>query len=157
MMMRTLVLSLGAALALCACATTPLMDERALAADVFRLSGGLEDVRTMARFAAPLALERMGDLGATCRERLGRNPDPLGRLACEMVGDAMKAARVTGAEAARGVDAMIGQLEGRAIDALVETYDARELAAMQRYYSSPEGRAIVAKRGEYLARLLGGN
>jgi hypothetical protein len=38
---------------------------------------------------------------------------------------------------------------------MVETYTAEELAAMRRYYTSPEGRSIVAKRSEYLTRLFG--
>lgn len=126
-----------------------------MAQEVFQLSGGLEDMRTVARFAAPLALERVGDIGAQCKERMGRESNPLGRMACDMVGEAMKSARITGDEAARGVDQIVTRLEGRAVQAMVDTYDAGELAAMRKYYASPEGRAIVAKRSEYLARLFG--
>jgi hypothetical protein len=46
-------------------------------------------------------------------------------------------------------------MEARAVDAMVETYSAEELAAMRRYYASPEGRSIVAKRAEYLSRVFG--
>lgn len=156
--MRRLCFALGLVLAVTACATSPvvLQDERAMAQEVFELSGGLEDMKTMARFAAPLALERVGDVGAQCKERMGRDSNPLGRMACDMVGEAMKSVRLTGDEAARGIDEMIVRLEGRAVQAMVDTYDAGELAAMRRYYASPEGRAIVAKRSDYLARLFGG-
>jgi hypothetical protein len=146
------------ALTLSACATAaPVMDERALAADVFQLSGGVEEVKAIVRFAPQLALSNVNgaDMAERCRRELGANPNPFGRAACEMLEGALRSARVAGADMAAQTDQMFLRLESRAVEAMVETYDARELAAMRRYYASPEGRSIVAKRTEYWARVFG--
>lgn len=139
-------------LALSACATTPVVDERALAADVFRLSGGLDDVKLVVRLA-PMALSG-ADVGARCREGLGRNPNPLGRAACDMAESLIGSLREGQGQMNRALDAQLSAMEAHAVDAMVETYTVNELAAMRRYYASPEGRSIVAKRSEYLSRLF---
>jgi len=146
MPIRVILLSL----ALAACATTPALDKRAAAEEVFRLSGGLNDLRLMAQFA-PAMLDT-GDLKQRCLDSLGRNPNPIARAACDMLDNLGQA---PGGLAER-LDRQIARLEAHAVDAMVETYSAEELAAMRRYYASPEGRSIVAKRGEYLRRLASG-
>jgi hypothetical protein len=151
--MRTMILA-ALALSLGACATAlPVEDERTMAAEVFRLSGGLEDFKTMARFAPSLV--EADDVKARCIASLGRNPNPLGRLACDMTENLVSGLRDGEGGLQRTLEAQIVRMEGRAVDAMVETYSAEELAAMRRYYTSPEGRSIVAKRSEYLARLVG--
>lgn len=141
---------LSFALALAGCATTPLLDERATAEEVFRLSGGLGDLKLLARMA-PATLDS-GELKQRCIDSLGRNPNPIARAACDMVAGAMEDAP---GSVSAALEREIGRLEARAVDAMVETYSPQELAAMRRYYASPEGRSIVAKRAEYMARLAG--
>lgn len=145
----TIVLS---ALLLAACATTPAMDERATAQEVFRLSGGLDDVKLVVRLA-PTAITG-ADLGKRCRDGLGRNPGMLGAAACDMMESLVASLQQGEGQLNRALDAQMTAMEARAVDAMVETYSPSELAAMRRYYASPEGRAIVAKRSEYLSRLF---
>lgn len=140
-------------LALSACATTPIVDEREMAQEVFRLSGGLDDVKLVVRLA-PMALTG-ADVGKRCRDSLGRNPNPLGRAACDMAESLVGSLRDGEGQMSRALDAQLVTMEAHAVDAMVETYSAGELAAMRRYYASPEGRSIVAKRSEYLTRLFG--
>lgn len=147
-----LILTACVALALSACATTPIVDERAMAAEVFALSGGLDDVKLVVRLA-PMALTSV-DIGARCREGLGRNPNPLGRAACDMAESLVGSLREGEGQMTRALDAQLASMEARAVDAMVETYTVDELAAMRRYYASPEGRSIVAKRSDYLSRLF---
>lgn len=150
--MRLLILCLSLSL-LSACATTPVMDKREMAQEVFRLSGGLDDVKLVARFA-PSAVAG-ADLGKRCREGLGRNVNPLGLAACEMMDSLVASMRQGEGQLNRALDAQFAAMEARAVDAMVDTYSADELVAMRRYYASPEGRSIVAKRSEYLGRLFG--
>jgi hypothetical protein len=151
--MRRLILVL--VLALSACATAPpVTDKRAMAEEVFRISGGLDDLKVMARFA-PMMVDGE-DLKARCLQSMGRNPNPLSSLACDMVETMMKGMASGQGGLQRTLEAQIARMEGRAVDAMVETYSAGELAAMRRYYASPEGRSIVQKRSEYLGRLVGG-
>ncbi|MDX2235222.1 MAG: hypothetical protein NW200_12060 [Hyphomonadaceae bacterium] len=75
-------------LLLSACATAPAPDKRALAAEVFALSGGLEDMKLMARYA-PLLVQGE-DVKARCLEALGRDPNPLARAACDMAESAAR-------------------------------------------------------------------
>lgn len=138
---------------LSACATTPIMDKRATAQEVFRLSGGLDDIKLVVRLA-PTAVSG-ADIGKRCRESLGRNPNILGATACDMVESLMTSLRQGEGQLNRALDTQFASMESRAVDAMVETYSAEELAAMRKYYASPEGRSIVAKRSEYLARLFG--
>jgi hypothetical protein len=147
------ILAVLAALALSACATTPVADERAMAQEVFRLSGGLDDVKLVVRLA-PSALAG-ADVAKRCRDSLGRNPNPLASAACDMVETMMGSMREGEGQLNRALESQLQAMEARAVDAMVETYTASELAAMRRYYDSPEGRAIVAKRSEYLSRLFG--
>lgn len=146
---------LAAALfALSACATTsPVVDERALAQEVFQISGGLDDIKLVVRLA-PSTMSS-ADLGRRCREGLSRNPNPLGRAACDLAESLFGSMRESEGTVNRLLDAQLLAMEGRAVDAMVETYTADELVAMRRYYASPEGRSIVAKRSEYLTRLFG--
>lgn len=141
------------AFALSACATAPVLDKRAAAEEVFRLSGGLNDLKLMARFA-PAMLDT-GDVKQRCLESMGRNPNPLARAACDMAESAAQGLRSGQGGVSQALEAQIVRMESRAVDAMVETYTAEELAAMRRYYASPEGRSIVAKRSEYLSRLAG--
>ncbi len=140
-------------LALSACATTPIVDKREMAQEVFRLSGGLDDVKLVVRLA-PMALTG-ADIGKRCRDSLGRNPNPLGRAACDMAESLVGSLREGEGQMNRVLETQLVSMEARAVDAMVETYTAEELAAMRRYYTSPEGRSIVAKRSEYLTRLFG--
>jgi hypothetical protein len=141
------------ALALSACATAPVLDKRAAAEDVFRLSGGLEELKLMARFA-PATMDA-GDVKQRCLDSLGRNPNPLARAACDVAESAVAGIRSGQGGLSGLLEQQIVRMEARAIDAMVETYSAEELAAMRRYYASPEGRSIVAKRAEYWSRLAG--
>lgn len=142
-----------AAFALQACATAPVMDKRAMAEEVFQLSGGLDDLKVMARFA-PMMLQGE-DVKARCLQALGRDPNPLARAACDMAEGALRGAATGQGGLQRALETQIARMESHAVDAMVETYSAEELAAMRRYYASPEGRSIVAKRTEYLGRLAG--
>jgi hypothetical protein len=152
MSMRRLFVVL--ALGLSACATAaPVLDKRAAAEEVFRLSGGLEDLKLMARYA-PLLVEGE-DVKASCVQSLGRNPNALSALACDMVEGIVKGMASGQGGLQRALESQITRMESHAVDAMVETYTPGELAAMRRYYASPEGRAIVAKRAEYLSRLVG--
>jgi hypothetical protein len=151
--MRRLVLALAFLVSACATAA-PVGDKRALAAEVFQLSGGLDDLKMLARFA-PAMVDRE-DAKARCLQSAGRNPNPLSALACDMVGSVMEGLARGEGGLSRALEGQIERMEARAVDAMVETYSAGELAAMRRYYASPEGRSIVAKRSEYLARLAGG-
>jgi hypothetical protein len=148
------VLILAAALALSACATAPVLDKRAAAEEVFRLSGGLNDLRLLAQFAP--AMVDAEDVKQRCLASMGRNPNPLARAACDMIESAAAGLRTGQGGLSQAFERQIAAMESRAIDAMVETYTAEELAAMRRYYASPEGRSIVAKRGEYLRRLAAG-
>ena len=155
MIARTLAaLALPVALALSACATAPIQDERAMAAEVFQLSGGLEDLKLMARYAPMLLGDT--DVKQRCIDALGRNPNVLALAACDMAESAARGLRNGQGGLQQALEAQIGRMEGRAVDAMVETYTPSELAAMRRYYTSAEGRSIVAKRSEYLGRLVGG-
>lgn len=144
---------LAAALSLSACATLPVADERATAEEVFRLSGGLDDLKLMARYV-PMMVDA-GDVKARCLQSLGANPNPLARAACDMAEAAARGMRDGQGGLQRVLEQQVERMEARAIDAMVETYSPSELAAMRRYYASPEGRSIVAKRSEYLSRLVG--
>jgi hypothetical protein len=150
--MRSFLTACVSILLMSACATTPVMDERAMAQEVFRLSGGLDDVKLVVRLA-PTALTG-ADLGKRCREGLGRNPSIIGATACDMVESLVASLRQGEGQVNRALDAQMAAMEARAVDAMVETYTPSELAAMRRYYGSPEGRAIVAKRSAYLSRLF---
>lgn len=150
--MRHAVLA-AALLALSACATTPVVDERALAQEVFRISGGLDDIKLVVRLA-PTAVSS-ADFGRRCREGLARNPNPLGRAACDLAESLFGSVREGEGQINRLLDSQLAAMEARAVDAMVETYTAEELVAMRKYYASPEGRSIVAKRSEYLTRLFG--
>lgn len=141
------------ALSLSACATMPAMDQRATAEEVFRLSGGLEDLKTLARFAPAMLADT--DVKQRCLDSLGRNPNPLARAACDMADSALAGLRAGQGGVSQALEAQIDRMEAHAVDAMVETYTPQELAAMRRYYASPEGRSIVAKRSQYLARLAG--
>lgn len=141
------------ALALSACATAPVLDKRAAAEEVFQLSGGLNDLKLMARFAP--AMVNGADVKQRCLDSLGRNPNPLARAACDMIESAAQGLRSGQGGLSQALEQQIARMEARAVDAMVETYTAEELAAMRRYYASPEGRSIVAKRSEFLARLAG--
>lgn len=151
--MRRLAFAL--AFALSACATVaPVADKRAMAAEVFQLSGGLDDLKTLARFAP--AMVDADDAKARCLQSAGRGSNPLSGLACDMVASVVEGLAKGEGGLSRALENQIGRMEGRAVDAMVETYSTEELAAMRRYYASPEGRSIVQKRSEYLARLAGG-
>ena len=155
MIARTLTaLTLPITLALSACATAPIQDERAMAAEVFQLSGGLEDLKLMARYA-PLMLGET-DTKQRCIDALGRNPNVLALAACDMAESAARGLRDGQGGLQRGLEAQIDRMESHAVDAMVDTYTSDELAAMRRYYTSPQGRSIVAKRATYLGRLMGG-
>lgn len=155
MIPRTLLaLALPTALALSACATAPIQDERAMAAEVFQLSGGLEDLKLMARYA-PMMLGDT-DVKQKCIDALGRNPNVLALAACDMAESAARGLRNGQGGLQQALDAQIARMESHAVDAMVDTYTTQELAAMRRYYTSPEGRSIVAKRSEYLGRLVRG-
>lgn len=148
------VLLAAALLALSACATSaPVVDERALAQEVFRISGGLDDIKLVVRLAP--ASVSPADFGRRCREGLARNPNPLGRAACELAESLFGSAREGEGQVNRLIETQLAAMEARAVDAMVETYTAQELVAMRKYYASPEGRSIVAKRSEYLTRLFG--
>lgn len=150
--MRKLLLA-AALLALSACATSaPVVDERVLAQEVFRISGGLDDIKLVVRLA-PTSMSS-ADLGRRCREGLARNPNPLGRTACDLAESLFGSMREGEGHVNRLLDSQLAAMEARAVDAMVETYSARELAAMRKYYASPEGRSIVSKRAEYLTRLF---
>ena len=155
-MIRRTLFSLAApmALALSACATTPVQDERAMAAEVFQLSGGLDDLKVMARYAPMLLGET--DVKQRCIDALGRNPNILALAACDLAESAARGVRNGQGGLQQALEAQIGRMEGHAVDAMVATYTPSELAAMRRYYASPEGRSIVAKRSEYLGRLVSG-
>lgn len=153
-MRRIQLLAIPVLLAISACATAPpIADKRTMAQEVFQLSGGLEDLRVMARFAPALADV---DVRQQCLDGLGRNPNPLGATVCDMLDSAVRGVRSGQGGLSQALDAQITRMESRAVDAMVETYSPGELAAMRRYYSSPEGRSIVAKRQEYLTRLFSG-
>jgi hypothetical protein len=145
-------------LTLTACATTGLaQDPRALAQDVYRLSGGLEEARLALRYGGGVGLGDLGsDVGARCRKKLGENPSAMARAACDIAQAAADAARAGGKDAARAGGAALDALESRAIDAMVATYTPAELVAMRRYYASPEGRSVVAKRQQFWANLVTG-
>jgi len=144
----------AAVCAVSACATqAQVVDERALAQEVFRISGGLDDIKLVVRLA-PSTMSS-ADLGRRCREGLARNPNPLGRAACDLAESLFGSMRESEGTVNRLLDAQLAAMEGRAVDAMVETYTADELVAMRRYYASPEGRSIVAKRSQYLTRLFG--
>jgi len=151
--MRSLVLA-AALLALSACATkvAPVIDERAVAQEVFRISGGLDDIKLVVRLA-PTTISS-ADFGRRCREGLSRNPNPLGRAACDLAESLFGSMRESEGTVNRLLDSQLAAMEARAVDAMVETYTADELVAMRRYYASPEGKSIVAKRSEYLTRLF---
>ena len=152
-MIRRTIFALSVGLALSACATAPVRDERALAAEVFQLSGGLEDFKLMARYAPMLV--GGGDVKQRCIDALGRNPNALALAACDMAESAARGLRSGQGGLQQALEGQIVRMESRAVDAMVETYTAEELAEMRRYYASAEGRSIVAKRTEYLARLVG--
>lgn len=145
--------ALPLALLLSACATAPVEDERAMATDVFKLSGGLEDLRTMARLAPTLLGDT--DVKQKCIDSLGRNPNVLALAACDIAADAARRVQSGQGGLQQALDAQITRMEGHAVDAMLATYTPGEIAAMRRYYNSPEGRSIVAKRTEYLTRLAG--
>jgi hypothetical protein len=157
-MMKKMLIPIACALALAGCATTgPMADPRALAQDVYRLSGGLEEARLALRYAGAFGVGGFGaDLGERCRKALGQNPSAMARAACEMADAAADAARSGGKDAAHAGGQALDALEGRAVDALLATYTPTELAAMRRYYASPEGQSIVAKRQQYWANLVAG-
>jgi hypothetical protein len=151
-------LTLAAALFLSACASGPVAgpaDKPALAREVFELSGGLGELKLAARYAVPLALNEAGDLGARCREGLGKDAPAFAKAACDMVEAALGDVKGEGRGLARALDAELGRLEARAAEAMAETYSVEELQAMRRYYASPEGRSIVEKRAQYWAALAG--
>lgn len=151
--MRSILLA-AALLALPACATKAVViDERAVAQEVFRISGGLDDIKLVVRLA-PTTMSS-ADLGRRCREGLARNPNPLGRAACDLAESLFGSMRDSEGTVNRLLDSQLAAMEARAVDAMVETYTADELVAMRQYYASPEGRSIVAKRSEYLTRLFG--
>lgn len=152
-MIRAALLALALPLALSACATAPVQDERAMAEEVFQLSGGLSDLKLMARYA-PMMLGDT-DVKQKCIDALGRNPNPLALAACDMAESAARGLRSGQGGLQQALETQIARMESHAVDAMVETYTAGELAAMRRYYASPEGRSIVAKRSEYLGRLAG--
>ena len=149
-----LAVVLPVTLALSACATAPIQDERAMAAEVFQLSGGLEDLKLMARYAPMLLGDT--DVKQKCIDALGRNPNVLALAACDMAESVARGARSGQGGLQRALETQIDRMESHAVDAMVDTYTAQELAAMRRYYTSPEGRSIVAKRSEYLGRLVQG-
>ncbi len=150
MIARTLVaLTLPVALALSACATAPVQDEHAMAAEVFQLSGGLEDLKLMARYAPMM-------LGETDVKQRCVDANILALAACDMAESAARGLRNGQGGLQQALEAQITRMESHAVDAMVETYTTQELAAMRRYYTSPEGRSIVAKRSEYLGRLVSG-
>lgn len=145
------------AVALSACATTPgVVDKRALAGEVFALSGGLGDARQALKFAAPAALGQLDDIGARCRRSIGQNASILSVTACDMVESLLRSSRAGASDYNALVDTAIAKLEARGADAMVATYTTEELIAMRRYYSSPEGRAIVAKRADFWRALVTG-
>ena len=155
MTVRSLIaLAAPLALALSACATAPIQDERANAAEVFQLSGGLEDLKLMARYA-PMMLGDT-DVKQKCIESLGRNPNILALAACDMAESAMRGLRSGQGGLQQALETQITRMESHAVDAMVDTYTTSELAAMRKYYTSPDGRSIVAKRSEYLGRLVQG-
>ncbi len=143
---------------LAGCATTgSAADPRAVAQDVYRLSGGLEEARLALRYAGGFGFGSLGsDIGERCRRVLGRDPSAMARAACEMAEAASDAARASGRDAAKAGGAALDALESRAVDAMVATYTPAELAAMRRYYASPEGRSVVAKRQQFWANLVAG-
>jgi hypothetical protein len=156
--MKKLFFAVVMGLALTGCATTgPVGDPRALAQDVYRLSGGLEEARLALRYVGGFGLGSLGsDVGERCRRALGQNPSAMARAACEMAEAATDAARVGGKDVAKAGVAALDLLEGRAVDALLATYTPAELSAMRRYYASPEGQSITAKRQQFWANLAAG-
>ena len=152
-MVRLFAAVLPLALLLSACATAPVEDERAMATEVFKLSGGLEDLRVMARFAPSLLGDT--DVKQKCIDSLGRNPNVLALAACDLAEDAARRMRSGQGGLQQALDAQITRMESRAVDAMLATYTPSEIVAMRRYYSSAAGRSIVAKRTEYLTRLAG--
>ena len=152
-MVRLFAAVLPLALLLSACATAPVEDERAMATDVFKLSGGLEDLRVMARFAPALLGDT--DVKQKCIDSLGRNPNVLALAACDLAEDAARRVRSGQGGLQQVFDAQITRMESHAVDAMLATYAPGEISAMRKYYTSPEGRSIVAKRSEYLGRLMG--
>lgn len=156
--MRKLCVAFLMGVAIAGCATTgPVGDPRAMAQDVYRLSGGLEEARLALRYVGGFGFGSLGaDVGERCRRALGQNPSAMARAACEMAEAAADAARAGGKDVAKAGVAALDQLEGRAVDALVATYTPSELAAMRRYYASPEGQSITAKRQQYWANLVAG-
>ena len=153
-MIRAAAFVLPIALLASACATAPIQDERAMATEVFQLSGGLQDLKVMARFA-PMMLGDT-DVKQKCIDALGRNPNALALAACDLAESAARRMRAGQGGLQQALETQITRMESHAVDAMVATYTAEELAAMRRYYSSDAGRAIVAKRSEYLGRLMGG-
>ena len=152
-MVRLLAAVLPLALLASACATAPVEDERAMATEVFKLSGGLEDLRVMARFAPSLLGDT--DVKQKCIDSLGRNPNVLALAACDMAADAARRLRSGQGGFQQALDAQITRMESHAVDAMLATYTPGEIAAMRRYYASPEGRSIATKRAQYLAALMG--
>jgi hypothetical protein len=157
--MKKLFFAVVMGLALAGCATTGAAgDPRALAQDVYRLSGGLEEARLALRYVGGFGFGSLGsDVGERCRRALGQNPSAMARAACEMAEAAADAARAGGKDVAKAGGAALDQLEGRAVDALLATYTPAELAAMRRYYASPEGQSITAKRQQFWANLAAGS
>lgn len=156
--MFRMIASIALAASLAACATTGAapMDKAALSKEVFALSGQTQEVRAALRFAAPLALAGVGDVGERCRKAMGKDAGPLGRAACEMADAAMGTARAGGSELTKGLDQALVALEARGARAMEETYTTEELLAMRRFYASEAGRGIVAKRAEFWANLAKG-
>ena len=152
-MVRLVAAVLPLALLVSACATAPLEDERAMATEVFKLSGGLEDLRVMARFAPALLGDT--DVKQKCIDALGRNPNVLALAACDMAADAARHMRAGQGGLEQALDGQITRMESHAVDAMLATYTPGEIAAMRRYYTSAEGRSIVAKRSQYLSALIG--
>jgi hypothetical protein len=77
--MKKLFFAVVMGLALTGCATTgPVGDPRALAQDVYRLSGGLEEARLALRYVGGFGLGSLGsDVGERCRRALGQNPSAM--------------------------------------------------------------------------------
>jgi hypothetical protein len=153
--MRQLLLLAPLAL-LAACATVPaVQDKQALAREVYSLSGETEDIRAALKLASPFIGEALADAKPSeeCKKRLGKDAPTFAKAACDALDLASGALKAGRAEAMKSLDAQLAKIGDNAALALADTYDVGELQAMRRYYASPEGRSIRAKRTEYWSNL----
>jgi tRNA U34 5-carboxymethylaminomethyl modifying enzyme MnmG/GidA len=145
-----------AAFALSACATAPAgVDKLTLAREVSRLTGETADVRAALTLVTPGLNRLLGtrNAGEECRRKLDKDAPAFARAACDAVEAALGLAVAGSNDLAKALDAQLVRMDEKSALALADTYSVSELSAMRRYYASPEGRAIVAKRAEYWRNL----